>query len=244
MDKSLYVAMTGAKHNMLGQAARANNLANVNTIGFRADFEQARSMPVYYGDGHPTRAYALTENPAVNYNSGPLLSTGRDLDIAVENEGFITVQAPDGTEAYTRVGSLKVNSAGMLLTGNDLPVMGNGGPITLPEYDKIEIGVDGTISIVIKGTPPDTLAEVDRIKLVNPDTKDLRKRPDGLLSSERELEADANISVAPGFLEGSNVNAIEELTRILTLARQYEMSIKLMQNAKENSETSARMIQN
>lgn len=243
MDKSLYIAMTSAKHNMMGQAARANNLANVNTAGFRADFEQARSMPVFYGEGLPTRAYALTENPAVNYNSGPMISTGRDMDIAVENEGFIAVQAPDGTESYTRVGSLKINSEGLLLTGNNLPVMGNSGPITLPEFDKLEIGVDGTLSIVIKGAPPDALADVDRIKLVNPDTRELEKRTDGLLSFDGELEADGNVSIVAGFLEGSNVNPIEELTRILSLARQYEMSVKLMQNAKENSETSARMLQ-
>jgi len=243
MDKALYIAMTAAKHNMLGQTARANNLANANTAGFRADFEQARSMPIFYGDGHPTRAYALAENPAVDFRSGPLINTGRDMDIAVENDGFIAVQAPDGSEAYTRAGSLKIDSAGVLRTGNGLPVMGNGGPISLPEFQKLEIGVDGTISIVIKGGSPNNLSEVDRVKLVNPELSELEKRSDGLLKADEPLEPDATVTVVTGFLEGSNVNPIEEMTRILTLARQYEMSVKLMQTTQQNSEASARLLQ-
>ena len=106
MDKALYVAMTGAKHNMRAQTAHANNLANINTTGFKADFAQARSMPVYYGDGQPTRAYALAESPATDFSQGALIDTGRELDVAIKGEGFIAVQSPDGSEAYTRAGSL------------------------------------------------------------------------------------------------------------------------------------------
>lgn len=246
MDKALYVAMTAAKHNMMGQAVRANNLANANTTGFRGDFEQARSMGVYYGDGHATRAYALTESPAINFKPGPMIQTGEDMDVAVEGNGFIAVQTANEGEAYTRVGNLKVDSNGMLLTGNNLPVMGNGGPIALPEFQKIEIASDGIISIVIKGASPDALSEVARIKLVNPDVNDLEKRSDGLLyakNENQELEPDPDIRITSGFLEGSNVNPMEELTRVLTLSRQYEMSVKLMQTAQQNSEASARLLQ-
>jgi flagellar basal-body rod protein FlgF len=246
MDKALYVAMTAAKHNMVGQAIRANNLANANTTGFRADFEQARSMGVYYGEGHPSRAYALTESPAINFKPGPMIQTGQDFDIAVEGNGFIAVQTADQGEAYTRVGNLSVDNAGILRTGNGLPVMGNAGPIALPEFQKIEIGTDGIISVVIKGAPPDALSEVARIKLVNPDVSDLEKKSDGLLyakNENKELFADPDIRITSGFLEGSNVNPMEELTRVLTLSRQYEMSIKLMQTAQENSEASARLLQ-
>ena len=243
MDKAVYIAMTAAKHNVLGQAVRANNLANANTTGFRSDFEQARSMGVYYGDGHASRAYALTESPAINFAPGPMMQTGRDMDIAIEGDGFIAVENAEGQEAYTRVGNLSIDSAGILRTGNNLPVMGNSGPIAIPEFQKLEIAADGIISIVAKGAPPDTLIEVDRIKLVNPGLGELTKKADGLLYAEEEVFADPSVSISSGFLEGSNVNAIEELMRIMTLSRQYEMSVKIMQSAQQNSETSARLLQ-
>lgn len=245
MDKALYIAMTGAKHNMLAQASRANNMANINTTGFRADFAQARSMGVYYGDGMPTRAYALTESPATDFTQGPVVQTGRDLDVAVNGEGFIAVQAPDGGQAFTRAGDLKVDAAGILRTGAGLPVLGNNGPIALPPFEQLSIGRDGTISIVAQGQGPETLAELDRIMLVNPALAELHKGPDGLLRHEQGVvqPADANVTLAIGALEGSNVNAVAEFTEILSLSRQYEMQVKLMQTVKQNSESSARLLQ-
>lgn len=245
MDKALYIAMTGAKHNMRAQAAHANNLANINTVGFKADFAQARSMPVYYGDGHPTRAYALAESPATDFKQGALVETGRELDIAIEGDGFIAVQAPDGTEAYTRAGSLFVDSVGLLRTGNGLPVLGNGGPVALPPAEKIDVAIDGTITIIPLGQGVDAPAQVDRIKLVNPPTNSIKRMEDGLIRSlnqEEEVPADANVRVISGFVEGSNVNAVNELTNVLSLARQYEMQVKIMQAVKENSETSASLL--
>ena len=243
MDRALYIGMSSAKHNVLGQAIRSNNLANASTNGFRSDFEQARSMGVYYGDGHATRAFALTENPQVNFAPGPLTQTGRDLDIAIKGDGFIAVQNKDGQEAYTRLGNLSINEFGELFTGNGLPVMGSSGPIVLPNYQKVEIGVDGIISIVGQGEAPDALTQVDTIKLINPDYSELKKGKDGLLYSDNEQFADVDMRVVSGFIEASNVNPVEELTRILTLARQYEMSVKVMQTAEENSESSARLLQ-
>jgi flagellar basal-body rod protein FlgF len=243
MDKALYIAMTAAKNNMLGQAIRSNNLANVNTTGFRGDFEQARSMGVYYGEGLPTRAFALTETPQTNFAEGSLIQTGRDLDVAVKGRGYIAVQAADGREAYTRAGSLYIDSAGVLRTGNNLPVMGNSGPMAIPEFQKLEIGLDGIVSVVGKGEAPDALTQVDQIKLVNPDESLLKKGVDGLLYAEGDVGIDVSVSLVSGFLEGSNVNPVNELTHILTLARQYEMSIKLMKTAEENSQASARLLQ-
>lgn len=247
MDKALYVAMTGAKNNMLAQTVAANNLANVSTTGFRADFTQARSMPVYYGSGQPTRAYALTEVPATNLAQGSMIQTGRELDIAVEDAGFIAVQAPDGTEAYTRVGSMYVDNFGLLRTGSGLPVMGNGGPVAIPPAEKIEIAIDGTITALPLGLAADAIVVIDRIKLVNPPGNSVYKAADGLMRSrnpEVEVPADAQVKVVAGFLESSNVNAVKELTNMLELARQYEMQVKIMQTAKEHSESSARLLQN
>lgn len=246
MDKVLYIAMSSAKQNMLGQAVRANNLANANTTGFRSDFEQARSMGIYYGDGHSSRAYAMTERPAVNFTPGVMMETGRDLDVAVQANGFIAVEGANGEEAYTRNGSMKVDSLGILRTGNNLPVIGNGGQIVIPEFQKIEIGLDGIISVIPRGSSLDNILQVDRIKLVDPSYEDLEKREDGLLYAkdpEEQIALDPSVSIRARFLEGSNVNAIEEMVRVITLSRQYEMAIKVMQTAQQNSETSARLLQ-
>ncbi len=246
MDKALYIAMTGAKHNMLAQVSHSNNLANVNTSGFKADFEQARSMPVFEGEGQPTRAYAMVERPATDFSHGAMMETGRDLDVAVERDGFIAVQAPDGQEAYTRAGSLFVDSVGMLRTGSGLPVLGNGGPIAIPAAEKIEVAYDGTITVVPLGEQVGTIAQIDRIKLVNPPTDTITKSEDGLfrqINPEDELPADGAVSLVSGFLESSNVNAVHELTSILSLSRQYEMQVKIMSTVKENSESSSRLLQ-
>lgn len=244
MDKSLFISMTGASQNMKSQTAHANNLANLSTTGFRRDFEQARSMPVF-GDGHPTRVYAMSERPGTDLSSGSMIQTGRDLDVAVEGSGWIAVQAPDGSEAYTRAGNLRIDAFGVLRTASGLPVLGNGGPIAVPPAEKIEIGSDGTISIRALGEAPNVMAEVDRIKLVNPDEKLLRKGEDGLMRVQGELEqpADGAVRVATGFLEGSNVNAVEEMTSMLALSRQFELHVKMMRTAEENSQSTNKILQ-
>lgn len=244
MDKSLFISMTGASQNMLAQRAHANNLANVSTTGFRRDFEQARSMPVF-GESLPTRVYAMTERPGTDLSAGSLQETGRDLDVAINGEGWIAVQAPDGSEAYTRAGSLNIDVFGILRTSGGLPVLGNAGPIALPPADKIEIGTDGTVSFRAQGEAPNVLAEVDRIKLVQPDPTLVRKGEDGLMRVANGVEqpADGAVTLVTGFLEGSNVNAVEEMTAMLSLARQFEMHIKMMRTAEENAQATNRLLQ-
>ena len=245
MDKALFIAMSGAKQTMLAQQAHANNLANVKTTGFKEDFTQARSMPVY-GEHHPTRAYAMTERPGTNFDAGPLIQTGNNLDIAIKGDGWMAVQAEDGTEAYTRAGDLNIDINGQLRTGKGLPVLGNGGPIVLPPSAKIEIGADGTISVLPLGAAAVGLAQVDRSRLVNPDAADLEKSEDGLVHLKDGVappDLDGAIQVAPGFLEGSNVNAVSALTDILSLSRQYELQVKLMSQADQISQSTARLLQ-
>lgn len=244
MDKMLYVSMTGAQNNTLAQRAHANNLANVSTSGFRRDFEQARSMPLF-GDTYPARVFAMSERPATDFRPGTLQETGRDMDVAIGGKGWIAVQSADGSEAYVRTASLNIDALGMLRTGNGLPVMGNAGPIAVPPEQKVEIGQDGTISIRALGENPNVLAEVDRIKLVNPDPKTLEKGTDGLIrvKGQPEVEADATVQLTSGFLEASNVNAVEEMTAILSLSRQFELSVKMMRTAEDNASAMARVLQ-
>ncbi|MNM67180.1 Flagellar basal-body rod protein FlgF [compost metagenome] len=244
MDKMLYVAMTGASQNALAQKAHANNLANISTTGFQRDLEQARSMPVF-GDSFPARAYAMTERPATDFSPGSMLETGRDLDVAIGGDGFIAVQAPDGSEAYVRTASMNIDALGVLRAGNGMPIMGNGGPIAVPPEQKIEVGEDGTITIRAMGEGPQVMAEVDRIKMVNPDLKTMSKGLDGLIhtSNGQPAVADANVKLVSGFLEASNVNAVEEMTSVLALSRQFELHVKMMTTAKEGDEAMARVLQ-
>ena len=243
MDKYLYVAMTGASQNALAQKAHANNLANISTNGFQRDLEQARSMPVF-GDSFPARAFALTERPATDFSPGALVETGRDLDVAVSGDGWLAVQAPDGSEAYVRTASMNVDALGILRAGNGMPIMGNGGPIAVPPQQQIEVGQDGTISIRAQGEGPRVMAQVDRIKLVQPDLKTMSKGLDGLIHTNdgQPAPADANVRVTSGFLQASNVNAVDEMTSVLALSKQFELHIKMMNTAKEDDQAMTRVL--
>lgn len=245
MDKALYLAMTGAKHNMRAQTAHSNNLANINSTGFKADFAQARAMPVFYGETHPTRAYALTENPASDFSAGSMHETGRELDVAINGAGFFAVQLPTGEEVYTRAGEFQIDAEGVLRNSEGLAVLGNGGPITIPPQEKVEIGLDGSISVINAGEGPQTPAQLDRLRLVNPELANLEKNPQGYFTTRDGSvpPEDANITVTSGFIETSNVNAVNEFTQVLSLSRQYEIQIKMMSTVQGNSEASARMLQ-
>ncbi len=237
MDRMLYLAMTGAKQIEIAQAVNTNNLANATTTGFKADLEQARAMPVF-GPGMPSRVYAMTERPATDLTVGTIVQTGRELDMAVRGEGWIAVQAPDGSEAYSRAGDLRIDSVGLLVNGAGHPVIGNdGGPIAIPPFEKLEIGADGTLSIRPVGQAPNVLAEVDRIKLVNPGAEALTKGEDGLMRLKEGgiAPADAEVQLVSGALESSNVSAVEMMVRMIELSRQFEMQVKMMEAAKDNA---------
>ena len=240
MDRMLYLAMSGAKQTMQAQAISTHNLANVNTTGFKADLAAARSMPVF-GEGHASRVYAMTERPGINFGHGSAQFTGNELDFAINGDGFIAVQSADGSEAYTRRGDLRINVNGLLENGAGQLILGNGGPIALPPSEKIEFGVDGIVSVRPIGQTANTLAEVDRIKLVNPQLSDLEKGEDGLfrMKEGESAPADAIVKIIPGSLEGSNVNAIAEMVNMINLQRQYEMQIKAMKAVEENDSAAA-----
>jgi len=243
MDRMLYLSMTGARETMLSQAVNTNNLANASTTGFRADLETVVSMPLY-GPGQPSRVYGVTEGNGVDLAPGALKRTGRELDVAVKGDGWIAVQAPDGGEAYTRAGDLHVDSYGVLTTGAGHPVMGDGGPIAIPPYGKLDIGADGTISVQPLGQGVNALAVVDRIKLVKLPPDQVTKGDDGLvrLKNAAKVEPDASVTLVSGALETSNVNAVESMVRLIELARQYEAQVKMMKTAEENDSAAAQLL--
>ncbi|MGB5626028.1 MAG: flagellar basal-body rod protein FlgF [Woeseiaceae bacterium] len=243
MDEMIFLAMTGAKQTEYAQTINSNNLANVSTTGFRADLHSFSSVPID-GPGIESRINPVVESYGTDLSQGPIATTGRDLDVAVQGDGFIAVQAPDGSEAYTRAGDLRVEAGGLLSTGAGHLVMGNGGPVAIPPNSSLLIGGDGSISVQPLGQGPETLAIVDRIKLVNPDVSMLEKGSDGLLRMpEGEIaDADASVSVMSGALEQSNVNVAKTLVNMIELARQYEMQINVIKKAEENADVAAQMM--
>ncbi|AVH32375.1 flagellar basal-body rod protein FlgF [Vibrio fluvialis] len=242
MDRALFLAMSGAKQNMQAMQLRANNLANVSTTGFRADLEQARSMQAY-GDGLPSRVFSMTERPGHNFQQGSVITTGRDLDVTVQGDGWIAVMDKTGKEGLTRNGNLNIDANGLLLNGNGHPVLGEtGAPITLPvPLAKVEIGNDGTISVRPQGAPADAMEIVDRIKLVRPDNQSLFKDVNGLFRAKdpnAAYDADASVKILTGAVEGSNVNAVGEMTSLIDLQRQFEMQVKMMSTAEDMDKSS------
>ncbi|PLY16731.1 MAG: flagellar biosynthesis protein FlgF [Sedimenticola sp.] len=240
MDRMLFVAMSGAKETLLAQSTNNNNLANASTPGFLSELQQFRSMPVF-GDGFPSRVYGMSERPAVDFSHGSMIHSGRDLDVAINGNGWLAVQAADGNEAYSRRGDLKIDVNGILTTGNDLPVMGNAGPIAIPPAEKVEIAADGTISIRPLGQAANELAIIDRIKMVNPDLSELDKGLDGLirLKSGEQADADANVQLTTGAIESSNVNIVDAMVDMIELSRRYELQVKMMKSAEEIDSASA-----
>jgi flagellar basal-body rod protein FlgF len=245
MDKGLYVAMTGAKQIMQAQAVNNHNIANVNTVGYRADLVSFVSLPVY-GAGYPSRVNAVASDSGTDLSSGALESTGRNLDVAVSGKGYIAVRGADGTEAYTRAGDLRVGADGALTTASGLPVLSETGPINLPPSTSVTIGNDGTISVLPVGLTPVAVAPTERIKLVNPPAQNLQKGDDGLLRLKGGSKAatDPTVTLTPGVLESSNVNAAQSLINLIELQRMYESQVRAMNSSDQNEQTAEQMMSN
>jgi len=236
MDRMIYTAMTGLKHILEQQATTSHNLANVTSTGFRAQVDAFRAVPVQ-SEGLPTRTFVVDSTVGADFTPGPIQSTNRDLDVAVQGPGWIAVNLPDGTEAYTRNGSLKLSENGVLQTETGLNVMGDGGPISVPPDTAVSIAKDGTVSAVSNVTTPSTTNVLGRIKLVNPAETNLVRGADGLFRTQSgaPAEADAAVSLIGGALEGSNVNVIDAMVNMINLGRQFDLQTKLLQNAENNA---------
>lgn len=243
MDKLIYTAMTGAKATMGQQAAVAHNLANVSTSGFRAELHRLRAVQVQ-SEALPTRAFAVDATVASDFTPGPLTHTGRELDVAVNGQGWLAVTLPDGGEAYTRSGSFELDANGVLRTRGGLEVAGDGGQITIPPDNAIEIGTDGTITAVPVSGSRAAANAVGRLKLVNPPEDQLVRGEDGLfrLAAGGQAPVDETVKVGGGYLEGSNVNLVEQMTTMISLARSYETQLRLIQNAQENDKSATQVI--
>lgn len=239
MDALIYTVMSGAERLLHAQRVRANNLANADTAGFRGDYELASSQAVR-GSGYDSRHMSRIEVDMVAHREGSVRETGRDLDVALEGPGYIAV-GYGASEAYTRAGALNVDAEGRLML-QGRPVLGDGGPIVLPEFARLSIGADGTISVQAPGAAE--MQPVDRIKLVRAEGSRLQKNEAGLLATPdgQALDADDAVRVRGGALEGSNVRAVEEMVAVMDLSRQFEIQMKLYKAADSMTEAGNRLI--
>lgn len=240
MDRILYTAMSGARQSMDLQAAINHNLANASTPGFRAELQSMRAVPVN-GEGLPTRTVVAATTPGTDFSHGAISTTGRELDIAIDGNGWLAVQTPEG-EAYTRRGDLQIDANGVL-TSMGRPVLGDGGPIVVPLGAQVSIGSDGTLSALIPGTEPSARGPAGQLKLVNPEPGSLTRGEDGLFRPAPNaegnipvLQADETVRVVSGALEGSNVSVTEAMVAMIDSARRYDMQMKTIESADENAQ--------
>lgn len=240
MDRMIYVAMTGAKQVMEQQANTAHNLANLGTTGFRAQLDSFRAVPVE-GPSLATRAFVLDATTGSDFSQGVVQQTGNALDVAIKGEGWIALQAADGSEVYSRAGNLGVSDGGVLLGQGGLAVAGDGGPITLPPEGRPSIAPDGTVSVMdARGVSN----AVGRIRLVNPPAAELQRGDDGLfrMKSGDVPDADAMVRLAPGSVEASNVNAVDAMVNLIALSRAFDLQMSLLKNVESNEAKASQIL--
>jgi flagellar basal-body rod protein FlgF len=250
MDRLIYTAMSGASGTLSRQAAVSHNLANVSTTGYRSEEHRLRAAQVLTkknpdaGAALPTRAFVVDASTHTDFSSGPLIATGRNLDVAIQNKGWIAVSMPDGSEAYTRDGTLEVSANGVLQTRNGIPIMGDGGVITIPPDSKISIAKDGTVSVLPETGTQNAVNSIGRIKLVNPDETALRRGGDGFfrMADGTVPPVDDRVVLANGYLENSNVNPVEQMVSMISLARQFEMQMKMITTADQDDRSATQVI--
>ncbi len=243
MDRLIYTAASGAKHILEQQATVSHNLANATTVGFRAQLDSFRAVHVL-GEGLPTRTFVVDSTVGHDFSQGATQQTGRDLDVAIQGKGWIAVETPGGSEAYTRHGNFKLSEQGLLQTADGKNVLGDSGPIAIPPDVTVTIGRDGTVSAQATGIKPGATTVLGRIKLVNPPEDNLLRGDDGLFRTKdgQAPDADPLVAVMGGALESSNVNPVDSMVNMITLARNFEMHMSLLKNAENNASKAGQLL--
>ncbi len=244
MDRLIYTSLTAMRGSMSRQTAIANNLANAQTPGFRADMAEAQSLWLN-GSGLDARAMSSEEVIGADMKAGTVTSTGRDLDVAVQGDAMLVVQAPNGEEAYTRRGDLQISPSGLLTTGDGHPVQGGGGPVTIPPADSIRIDTDGRVWIVPAGGDPENPQEVDRLRLATTAGSDVLKGLDGLFRVKDGgiLPDDPEARLTTRSIEGSNVSATTALVEMIEASRSWDTQLKMINDAREMDSATASLMQ-
>ncbi|WP_288497403.1 flagellar basal body rod protein FlgF [uncultured Erwinia sp.] len=248
MDHAIYTAMGAASQTLDQQAVTAANLANASTPGFRAQLNAARAVPVE-GLSLPTRTLVTASTPGSDMSQGALDYTERPLDVAMQGDGWLAVQTADGTEAYTRNGNMEVSPAGQLTVQGNV-VMGDGGPIAVPQGAEITIAADGTITALNPGDAPNATVQLGKLKLVKASGSELQRGDDGMFrltaaaqtTRGATLPLDATMKVMPGVLEGSNVSTTQTMVDMIANARRFEMQMKVISSVDENEQKANQLL--
>jgi flagellar basal-body rod protein FlgF len=244
MDRLVYTALSGLRSAMAAQDVTAHNIANASTIGFKRDVSAAQSRHLVGGQSFASRIQAAEGTLESDTAPGTVNQTGRALDVAMLGESMMAVQAPDGTEVYTRRGDLRISPTGILETGDGLVVVGQGGPITVPPANTVEIGADGTVSIRPQGGQLNEMSEVGRIKLVTPQPDELEKGLDNLMRAAGggQLAQDDTARLQTGGLEGSNVNMMGSMITMIEQARAFEVQVQLVTSVRDMDTSSTALL--
>lgn len=243
MDKSLFVSMSGQRNSLTELEMLSNDLANSGTIGFKADYEVVKQNHVVKSDDKmETRVYPSVGSSYTDFKQGTILQTGRDLDAAIPGKGMFTVQSRTGKEGYSRAGNFEITADGFLTTSKGEMVLGSNGAINIPKAERLNIAKDGTITIMPLGGTE--MVPIAKLKLVNPDVGKLQKGEDGLfyMRDGNLAVEDKSVTVASGALEGSNVNTVETLIKLIDLSRRYEIHSNFVKNLADQASQSNKLL--
>lgn len=243
MDKIMFLAMQAGDRYLTAQTVHANNLANANTPGFKAELAAFTDLDLS-GAQHATTSTPVYNQSYVDMSPGALKNTHRKLDVAITGDGFLSVQTLGGREAYTRKGDLQISEDGILVTRAGDMVLGDNGPIFIPTQQQLSVAMDGSVSIQPVGAPATDVEYIDHLKLVNPGLSEIQKEEDGLFYplSGQAFDADSNVTIMQGALEASNVNMVHEMLAMMDMARSFEMQLKLMKTAEQDDAAAARLM--
>ena len=243
MDRLIYTALSGMQSSMNRQRVIASNMANAQTVGFRAELLDQRPVTVE-GDSLEVRAMQNAEVRGAIMDPGPVVETGNPLDVAIQGDALLAVQAEDGSEAYTRRGDLSISPTGLLVNGEGLPVMGEAGPITVPLGGKPSIAPDGMVLVTDPAAPDQPPQEAGRIKLAGWQGSPISKGLDGLFRVEGGgvLPTDEEARLVSGSLEQSNVKPTEVLVEMIDAQRLFAMRSKLIATARDVDESGAQLM--
>jgi flagellar basal-body rod protein FlgF len=243
MDRLIFTAASGMTAAMTRQRAIASNLSNAQTIGFRAETLESTPMTL---DGAQLQARAMnqTQVRGASMRPGPIVQTGNALDVALQGDAMLAVQTADGGEGYTKRGDLSVSPTGVLQNGEGLPVLGQGGPITLPPGAKVTISEDGSLMVANPAAPDEPPAAVDKLKLGNWRGSRIEKDLTGVfrVPNGGVLPVDDQARVVPGALEQSNVQPTEVLVEMVEAQRMFDLRTKLISTARELDEGGASLM--
>ena len=250
MERLAFNSSAAITEMRLARQVLANEMSNMTTTGFKRSFEVSMKAFKAGGEGFDSSYQPQAAHmDFIQLKPGPLIATGRDLDIHMNEHTVLGVQAPNGETAFTRRGDLQLSIAGVLQTGNGHPVMGDGNtPITIPPNLKVSISDDGGVYVTNPAQPGVQNAElVGTLMLRDASATPLLRREDGLFRNGAGDGQDITPGpekpgLTPGALEGSAVNAMNIMVKLIDQSRSFEQAINMIKEAKTTDEAGASML--